>query len=949
MRKDKHLIAKFLSTIGGIVLLFVLGMPLLLWVAFEMLFPAPKICTADILNINSIRTSPQFSQSLELIGHFGGTVQSIFTTDSYAYAGIGTELAVLDISTPSHPQRVGYHILPDKAVDIYVDGNYAYAAVGDWGLRIIDISNPTNPFEVGSYSTSVPIQRIVVSKGYAYLPLSECESYGTFLPTRCSGGVQIIDVSNPSQPVRVGCHKMSGTPASIAIDGNFAYISEFTSSGISEARLLKMDISIPRFARIIKIQNLDFGGKLVANDGFLYFSARFDKFRILNISNPYAYFETGLYDSKHPSGTRNAIYDAVVSEQYAYLVVEGVGIQVLDISNQAQPILVSNYEVTGKISDISLSGNYIYIATDINGLEIVSIEDHFSLAKSGAYESPISVSKLEVIDNLLYTSSEDSGMRVVDVFDPKMPTIVAGYSFSEGMMNLAGDDEKIFVSGIEVDKNQAYLAIKDIGITTVDISNPSNPFGSDLYSIPYGINDIAIQDNRAYITKGANTSTGINGVEVIKLPLNSSIVENNYTLPSSFNEVVLGDNYAYILGDEGLLTIDISDPRDIRQVGFYNSKNQFGLLGLAIDNNNAYIATSNGLQIVSLSNSGIPSENQSSFFQGLRVVDIVTEDGLAYAATISGLRILNISNPKQPELVGSYRMKTQVTYAVIKDDNIVYLSTQDEGVIILDVSIPSNPIKLGNYVPSSEVESLAIEGNYVYIATRNDGLRVIDISNPATPTEMGFIENLEHVKDVTIKGKYAYITFKQGIAIIDIASSPKLSIVKQYVIEGKAEKIAVMGNYAYVSGRIDGLWLIDMNAIDSPGKIYHYGGSYYQTNGIDIQGEFAYIAAGHHGLQILNISNPLSLAEISIFEVDRVNLSDVAVFGNLVYVTNQESFGSDINNDLIAIDVSNPYKPVEIGSYNLPGAVRGVAVDDKYIYIAAGTDGVYIFRLTTLP
>jgi len=134
MNKSKYSISKFLYNTGSCFLVFVLGLAILFRVAYEILFPAPKICVPNILNSQSTHNAPDISQGLELIGHFGGSVQSVFTNNSYAYVGIGSEIAILDITNPSHPQRVGYYVLPDKARDIYVDGNYAYAATEESGF-----------------------------------------------------------------------------------------------------------------------------------------------------------------------------------------------------------------------------------------------------------------------------------------------------------------------------------------------------------------------------------------------------------------------------------------------------------------------------------------------------------------------------------------------------------------------------------------------------------------------------------------------------------------------------------------------------------------------------------------------------------------------------------------------------------------------------------------------
>jgi hypothetical protein len=49
--------------------------------------------------------------NLALVDHLGGNVNAVFVAGSYAYAGFGAELAVLDVSDPAHMVRLGYLIL----------------------------------------------------------------------------------------------------------------------------------------------------------------------------------------------------------------------------------------------------------------------------------------------------------------------------------------------------------------------------------------------------------------------------------------------------------------------------------------------------------------------------------------------------------------------------------------------------------------------------------------------------------------------------------------------------------------------------------------------------------------------------------------------------------------------------------------------------------------------
>ncbi len=94
-----------------------------------------------------------------------------------------------------------------------VSGNYAYVADADAGLQVIDVSNPANPQRVGGYDTSGYAYGVAVSGNYAYV-------------ADCDAGLQVIDVSNPANPQRVGGYDTSGYAYGVAVSGNYAYVAD---------------------------------------------------------------------------------------------------------------------------------------------------------------------------------------------------------------------------------------------------------------------------------------------------------------------------------------------------------------------------------------------------------------------------------------------------------------------------------------------------------------------------------------------------------------------------------------------------------------------------------------------------------------------------------------------------------------------------------------------------
>jgi hypothetical protein len=160
--------------------------------------------------------------------------------DDYAYVGFGPEMAILDISNPSAPRRIGYLVLPGQDENevnaITVVGPYAYVA-DDEGLWVVDVSEPTTPFVIGYTSCQCGIITDVSVVGrYAYLTVYESGGQGSSGYGR--GYFKVMDVSDPTQPFEVSSFETSkgggifrGARAVQVID-NTAYVADADLYGL---------------------------------------------------------------------------------------------------------------------------------------------------------------------------------------------------------------------------------------------------------------------------------------------------------------------------------------------------------------------------------------------------------------------------------------------------------------------------------------------------------------------------------------------------------------------------------------------------------------------------------------------------------------------------------------------------------------------------------------------
>lgn len=98
------------------------------------------------------------------------------------------------------------------ASDAAIAGNYAYVAIGQGGLIILDMTEPSNPVRVGEYLTPGYTDQVRVVGSRAYL----VEGGG--------GNLVIRDVSDPTRPRLLGSHMTGTWIESLQVDGNRGYL-----------------------------------------------------------------------------------------------------------------------------------------------------------------------------------------------------------------------------------------------------------------------------------------------------------------------------------------------------------------------------------------------------------------------------------------------------------------------------------------------------------------------------------------------------------------------------------------------------------------------------------------------------------------------------------------------------------------------------------------------------
>lgn len=469
----------------------------------------------------STPASPTLVSSINTSGY----AHAISVQNNYAYVADGSSgLQIIDVSDKSNPSIVGSLDTEGTsddptgneylgALDVFINGNYAYIANDASGMIIIDVSNPSSPQQVGIRASGERTRGVYVSGTYAYMA------------DFWWGGLQIVDVSNPSSPVYQGGYHVDnrGYYEKVAVVNNYAFIAA------SDFSLQIIDVSNPSAPAYTGSYNESdyLNGSPFLKDSYLYIATNWTGFNILDVSNPMMPINIG--HTPLPS----AAADVYVVGDFAYVADTYAGLQIVDVSNPFSPNVVGSYPTYGQ--DVSIKDNYAYVSTG-GDLEVIDISNKTSPAFIASCSTNGFGYHITINNNYAYLATW-SGLRIIDISNPSSPSLIGSYDTSQAM-------------GVYVDNNFAYVADNYEGFLIFDVTNPTSPSLRSSLALPDASLDLIVQGNMAYI---ANADAGLQVVNISDK--SNPFIFKSYDTPGAVIGVIKQDSYLYISQNSSLLVL----------------------------------------------------------------------------------------------------------------------------------------------------------------------------------------------------------------------------------------------------------------------------------------------------------------------------------------------------------------------------------------------------------
>ncbi len=148
----------------------------------------------------------------------------------------GFGLSVVDVTNLQAPVLVAQLATAGSANDVRVAGSVAFVAE-DVGLQLVDVSDPAHPARLGSLSYPEGEQvRLAVGGNRVYL-------------ADLNFGLHVVDVTNPMRPVEVGSLPLAGTPRAVSLGGTglggFGLTGSYAVVACGDGGVAVVDVSDP--------------------------------------------------------------------------------------------------------------------------------------------------------------------------------------------------------------------------------------------------------------------------------------------------------------------------------------------------------------------------------------------------------------------------------------------------------------------------------------------------------------------------------------------------------------------------------------------------------------------------------------------------------------------------------------------------------------------------------
>lgn len=450
-------------------------------------------------------------------------------------------------------------------------------------------------------------------------------------------------------------------------------------------------------------------------------------------------FEFAILDLRDPSAPARIAWlpissnDITLHGKYAYVAGRD-GLSIVDITNKTQPVVVGSLSTSRTILGVALAGDYAYLIDGLGGFAIIDVSQPARPVRVSQQRIDQRAEGLVVVDHLAYVATY-TGLLVLNVVDPANPrtlgltsqpgwsqsvAVQGGYAYVstlEGVaiIKIADPAHPIqvgllpmaeYADGVQIVDNNLFVANATHGLRVFNLTQPARPRLISVTPLAGAMLDLAIANGYALF---ADVTTGNVAIVAVDDPSNP-ILQGTYRAPGMSTGVAVAGEYVYVAADTDgdIHLINIVDPLNLVESGFYQTKIKSRAVTVVDD------------LVYTFDKEGATEVLEASDLQQSMINEKESIQPLQWQPTDHN------QNRHLLDLLRSSLGEVNIADTV-EQGNYVYLALDKHGVAIIDVSRPATPKLVASYQTADAVQSLAVKNDTIFVADRFGGLLALRV------------------------------------------------------------------------------------------------------------------------------------------------------------------------------------------------------------------------------
>lgn len=452
--------------------------------------------------------------------NISGRANAIIVQDEFAYVATEFGMSIVNLSTPSNPHLTGGVSLPASAIDLAVEGPWAFVADGYEGVHVVDVSDPEYPEVEGSVTLDDFAYGVALQGNYLFV--AEHRS-----------GLRIVDIQDPASPVLINLIALPSAAFNVSLADNHAFVTT-QYSGIQI-----VNVEIPESASIVGSCGIpgSLGGIFHFGDIALV-AAGGAGLAFIDVSPAGTAEFIGIVDT--PGVARHSFAE----QGFAFVADSDGGLQIIEFRDFAGPQMLGMGDDTINFSPygMTIDGNLAYLI-GAGGMRIVDVSNPAIPTQIGRWNSSSSGYDVVIRDGLAYCAIYMGGLTILDVSNP-------------GAISFVGRESVNYATQLVLSGDHVVVAAETRGIVLLDVANPENPKTVKTVRTSGNAVDVALYGDYLYVAEENK------GVQIFDSPHpEDSKYLGQIDTPGDATVVVVDGDELYV-GDSvaGLLIYSLVDP-----------------------------------------------------------------------------------------------------------------------------------------------------------------------------------------------------------------------------------------------------------------------------------------------------------------------------------------------------------------------------------------------------